>query len=196
MRAGPEVGTAKVSTALAAKQLSIADMQTIGRSLDRLLGFFAFLAGVLLVLMMLATVLKVAMRALFNEGMLGIDQISGTLMVYITFLGAAWVLRQDAHVSVEILTSSLRLTVRRLVQVAGSVVGAVACLALAYLSTRAVLLSIERGIVVAAELEIPRAVNLAVIPLGCFLLGIEFIRRAGRFWRDGGPAAAMPRPEA
>lgn len=171
-------------------------MQTINRSLDRVLGFFAFLAGVLLVLMMLATVLKVAMRALLNEGILGIDQISGTLMVYITFLGAAWVLRQDGHVAVEILTSSLRPAARRWVQVIASLIGAGACLVLAYFSTRAVLLSIERGIVVAAELEIPRAINLAVIPLGCFILGIEFVRRAARFWSGDAVAPGIPRLEA
>ncbi|MBZ8134767.1 TRAP transporter small permease [Afifella sp. IM 167] len=162
-------------------------MTKLGRNLDRLLGFFAAIAGVLLVVMMLATVVKVAMRAALNQGILGIDQISGTMMVYITFLAAAWVLRKEEHVSVEIFVSWLRPAYGRWLQVASSLIGAAACLSLAYFSTKAVLLSLHRGIVVAAELEIPRAINLGVIPLGCFILGIEFLRRAVRFYTGHNP---------
>jgi TRAP-type C4-dicarboxylate transport system permease small subunit len=146
--------------------------------------------------MMLATVAKVALRVVANHGILGIDQLSGTMMVYITFLGAAWVLRNDGHVTVDIFIDTLPARVRRMVQVVGSLVGAAACLSIAWFATHAVIVSIQRGVLIAAEIEMPRAVNLVVIPLGCFLLGIEFVRRALRFHRGEMEPHAMPRMEA
>ena len=171
-------------------------MSKLERSFDFILDFFAVIAALLLVSMMLATVTKVVMRALFNHGILGIDQISGTMMVYITFLGAAWVLRRDGHVSVDIVVANLRPHVPRLVMFVSSLVGAAVCFLLTWFGTKAVLLSLERGILVAAEIEIPRAVNLVVIPLGCFLLGVEFLRRAVRFHRGEIMLSETPRPEA
>ena len=171
-------------------------MQRLDRLFDHLLTFFAVVASVLLVGMMLATVLKVAMRATLNHGILGIDQISGTLMVYITFLGAAWVLRKDGHVTVDIAIAALPDRGRAMVLVVASLVAAVACLAVAWYSASTVALSLRRGVVVAAELEIPRAVNLVVIPIGTFLLGIQFLRRALMFARGDVQASETVRMEA
>lgn len=171
-------------------------MGRLERAFDFVLNLFAAIAATLLVAMMLATVLKVALRALFNHGILGIDQISGTMMVYVTFLGAAWVLRRDGHVTVDIVVASLRPKTQRTVMVLSSLVGAAVCLALTWFGTKAVMLSLQRGIVVAAEIEIPRAINLAVIPLGCLLLGIEFVRRAVRFHRGQMSLSETPRSEA
>lgn len=171
-------------------------MSKLERSFDFILNLFAGIAAVLLVVMMLATVLKVVLRALFNHGILGIDQISGTMMVYITFLGAAWVLRRDGHVAVDIVTANLRPQAQRVVMFVSSLIGAAVCFVLTYFATSAVMLSLQRGVIVAAELEIPRAVNLWVIPLGCLLLGFEFLRRAVRFRRGEAVISDTPRLEA
>lgn len=171
-------------------------MKFVERSFDRLLDIAAVAAGAILVAMMLATVVKVVMRALFNHGILGIDQISGIMMVYLTFLGAAWVLRRDGHVSVDIITSNLSPKAHRWVMTLSSLVGALVCFVITWFATKAVLLSLQRGIMVAAELEIPRAVNLWVIPFGCLLLGLEFLRRSIRFWRGEMTLSDTPRLEA
>lgn len=171
-------------------------MNKLERAFDFILNFFAVVASVLLVAMMLLTVLKVVLRALFNHGILGIDQITGTMMVYITFLGAAWVLRRDGHVTVDILVANLNPPVQRMVMFLSSLVGATVCFVLTWFASKAVLLSLHRGIMVAAEIEIPRAVNLVVIPIGCLLLGLEFLRRAIRFRRGEMALSETPRAEA
>ncbi|SHE85233.1 TRAP transporter small permease [Devosia limi] len=171
-------------------------MKALGQIFDFILNAFAVVSGVILVTMMLATVVKIGMRLFLNHGILGIDQISGVMMVYMTFLGAAWVLRNDGHVTVDIVTGALAEGPRRVVLIIGSLIGAFACLLVAYFSAQTVAISLARGVMVAAELEIPRAVNLVVIPLGSFLLGIEFIRRAMRFYRGDVVASELPRMEA
>ncbi|WP_343314424.1 TRAP transporter small permease [Brucella sp. BE17] len=158
-------------------------MKQIEKIYDFILNFFAFLACLTLIAMMLATVIKVGMRVFFNYGIHGIDQISGIMMVYITFLGAAWVLRKDGHVTVDIVTTIVSGPVRRYMLIIASILSAIVCLIMAYYGYHSVVRSVQRGIMVAAELEIPRAINLAVIPVGCFLLFVEFALRALRFIR-------------
>lgn len=169
-------------------------MKALGRIFDIITNTLAFISGLILVSMMLMTVIKVALRVILNHGILGVDQISGIMMVYMTFLGAAWVLRKDGHVTVDLIVSSVPPKVSRVMHVVSSLIGSAVCFAITYYGTNAVLLSLRRGVMVAAELEIPRAVNLVVIPLGCFLLGIEFLRRAGRYYR--GEAVANKSAEA
>lgn len=158
-------------------------MKTLGRFFDFLINAMAVLASTIMLVMMLSTVFKVIMRAFFNRGIQGVDQISGTMMVYIAFLGAAWVLRNEGHITIDLLTGYLSEKTRRQVEIFGSIVGAIACFTIAYVSGVATVLSIQRGVVVAAELEIPRAINLWVIPFGSAVLGIEFILRSVRFYQ-------------
>ncbi len=171
-------------------------MKKLLRLFDLILNALAVAAGAVLMTMMLATVVKVVLRVFFNHGLLGIDQVSGIMMVYLTFFGAAWVLRNEGHVTIDILTSALPEKARRVVGVVCSLVGAAACLTIAYFSTVATGLSIQRGVMVAAELEIPRAVNLWAIPFGCTLLGLEFLRRAARIYTGDAVTPAFEKMEA
>ncbi len=58
------------------------------RLFDLVVDAGAVIAAVLLVAVMLATTIKVVFRYGLREGLIGVDQISGTMLLYITFLGA------------------------------------------------------------------------------------------------------------
>jgi len=135
-------------------------------------------AGLLLLSIMLATVFKVGLRGIAGQGIIGIDQLSGTAMVYMTFLGGVWVLRRNEHVALDLVLSSASVPLKRTLIVIHSLIGAAICFVVSYYGFHAVQLSIARGVVVATELEIPRAIGLLPIPFGTLLLGIEFLRRA------------------
>ena len=153
-----------------------------GQAFDIALNGAAVLSSLALLAIMLATVLKVFVRLLFNEGLIGIDQVSGTLMLYVTFLGAAWVLRREAHITIDLVMASRSAAAKRKLNVVNSLIGAAICFAIVYFGTEEVISSLRRNILIPAEIEIPRAINLAVIPVGCLLLGIEFLRRARRHY--------------
>lgn len=158
-----------------------------GRAFDMVLDAGAGLAAVLLLGVMLVTSIKVIFRYGFHEGLVGVDQISGTMLLYITFLGAAWVLRREEHVSIDLLVAGLRPRVRRHLTVINSLIGAAICLLLAAYGTQEAFTSWQRGIRIAAEVEIPRVINLGVIPLGCLCLGLQFLRRAWGHLHGGDP---------
>lgn len=152
-----------------------------GRIFDVVLNIGAALAGALLIAVMLMVTVKIIFRYVLGEGLIGVDQISGTLLLYITFLGAAWVLRREEHVSIDLLINFLNPRMRRWFGIVTSIIGASVCLILTIYATQEVISSWQKGIRIPAEIEIPRVVNLGVIPLGCLLLFIQFLRRTGRF---------------
>lgn len=156
------------------------------RLFDLIVDAGGVLAAVLLIAVMLATTIKVVFRYGLREGLIGVDQISGTMLLYITFLGAAWVLRRDEHVTLDLVVNVLRPSIRRRLLVFSSILGALLCLAVAVFGTVEVISSLQRGIRIPAELEIPRAINLVVIPIGFLFLALQFVRRA---WHAAQPAA-------
>lgn len=170
-------------------------MQSLEKLFTFIVNFFAVVAGVLLVTVMLATVYKVGLRAIWGRGIIGIDQLSGTAMVYMTFLGAIWVLRINGHVTVDLLLTSVRASVRRNLIVLNSIIGAIVCFFISYYAFGAVQTSIARGVVVVQEVDLPRAVGLLPIPIGTFLLGIEFVRRAFAARRGAFDEIEDPVPE-
>ncbi len=160
------------------------------RAFDLIVDGGAILAAVLMIAVMLTTTVKVVFRYGLREGLIGIDQISGTMLLYITFLGAAWVLRREEHVTLDLVVGRVAPEVRRQMLVWGSVAAALVCLAVTGFGTFETVTSWQRGIRIPAELEMPRAINLVVIPVGCLFLGLQFLRRAWRHW----PRAATAPP--
>ncbi len=158
------------------------------RVFDLIVDGGAVLAAVLMVAVMLTTTIKVVFRYGLREGLIGIDQISGTMLLYITFLGAAWVLRREEHVTLDLLVGRIGPEVRRQLLIWGSVAGALVCLAISGFGAFETVTSWQRGIRIPAELEMPRAINLVAIPVGCLFLGLQFARRAWRHWRRMAPA--------
>jgi C4-dicarboxylate transporter, DctQ subunit len=150
----------------------------VSHILDLVLRLGGALAGTIMVAIMAMVTIKVFMRYVLGYGWVGVDQITGTLLLYMTFLGAAWVLHREGHVTIDFVVTRLPTTLRLGAAVANAILCAsVSLLVFAY-GAMEVAYSLERGIRVAAELEIPRAVNLVAIPVGFLFLWIQFSRRA------------------
>jgi TRAP-type C4-dicarboxylate transport system permease small subunit len=147
------------------------------RFFDLILDAGGALASILMIVVMVMVCVKAFARYVLGSGMTGADQISGTLLLYITFLGAAWVLKQGKHITVDILYVGLGPRARRWADVMTSAMCAAVCLVVVLFGTLEVVESWQRDIRVAAEIEMSRAINLVVIPLGCLLLSIQFARR-------------------
>jgi TRAP-type C4-dicarboxylate transport system permease small subunit len=150
----------------------------LARGFDVAINTGAVLAASLLMGIMLATTVKVFFRYGLNEGLGGVDQISGTFMLYIAFFGAAWVLRREEHVTIDVLLGWFDEASRLRLLAVSSLIGALVCSTVAVYGVVEVVFSWQRGIRIPAEIEYLRAFNLAVIPLGSALLACQFLRRA------------------
>ena len=148
------------------------------RAFDRIIDIGGAVAAVLLIAVMLATAIKVIFRYGLREGLIGADQISGTMLLYIAMLGAAWVLRRNEHVTIDLLLSHVGARMRWLLTLISALAGVAVCLVITAFGTLEVIDSIRTGVRIPAEIEMPRAVNLIVIPIGFLLLALQFLRQA------------------
>ena len=153
-------------------------MKTLVKIFDQTLLWGGILSGCTLIIIMFMVTVKVFFRYVLHEGLIGIDLLSGTLLVYMTFLGAAWILQREEHVILDLLLSRVKPALCRWMNFTSSLLGAAVCLVITVFGILESVSSFQRGILIPAEIEIPRVVNLGVIPIGCFFLCCQFVRRA------------------
>ena len=148
------------------------------RWFDRLLFALAVVAAAIVALVALAIGFEVVMRYFLNRPTRWVIEFSEYALVYIAFLGGAWVLREDSHVSVELLVDALPREARRWLRVVTSLLGAAICATIAWVSTSYTYELYESGEVLFRSLQTPKWAILAIIPAGMVLLAIQFLRRA------------------
>lgn len=149
---------------------------------DRVLDGFAGVACVLIVLLMLSVSAETVSRYFLNLPIPGLDEISEVVIFYITFLGTAWLLREEGHIAIDSVLVRLKPRIQRWLNVISSVLGVSMCLVLVWYSTSTTLYLWEKGAVSPTVLRIPVAVCIAIIPVGGSLLVFQFLRRAYLMW--------------
>jgi TRAP-type C4-dicarboxylate transport system permease small subunit len=98
-------------------------------------------------------------------------------MLWITFLGTAYLLLRNRHVSIQIITSRLGEKGKRFLGYIHNLLGAFLCLTLLYFTCASTLDHIVRKVIDVQAVDIPKGFVLLVIPLGFLLLCLQFLRR-------------------
>ena len=156
---------------------------SLERLFDRLLGLFMTLACIILCLVMLSIGLEVVLRYFFDRPQVWVIELSEYALLYITFLGAAWVLKADGHVKVDLFTALLNSRVRAICSLAGFIVCVMVSLVLVVYGARVTWGHFSEGIYNPTILEVPKSAILLVIPLGGVTLLIQSLRGAVRSLR-------------
>jgi len=159
-------------------------LKTFAMVFDRIVDFLAWFVVGLTSFMMFAICSEVIMRYFLQRPSKWVVDSSGFILVYITFLGTTWLLKEEGHVNIEIALQYMSPRARALVNGITSVVAMFFCLAFAYYGALTTWDHFQRGAGTGSvSIDIPKAVLLVVIPIGFFLLSIQFLRRARRFLR-------------
>ncbi len=148
---------------------------------DRVLNIMIFLAGIMLIFIMLSVCLEVILRTFFNHSLIWVTQVTEIMLLYITFFGSAWVLREGGHVKVDIILSRLKPLKIAVLGIFSSVLGIFVCFILTVYGFKVTMECINKGLYTTTTLEIPMFVIIGVIPIGCLMLFVQFIRRTLRF---------------
>jgi len=96
------------------------------------------------------------------------------------FLGAPWVLRQGAHVRVDVVTMALRREAAERVERAMDVAGAILCIALCFYGSRVTIWEFQDGSLPDKDLRIPTGYIMTVFTASFLFLAIEFLLRFRR----------------
>jgi len=147
----------------------------------------------LLVAITLSICAEVALRYGFNSPIRWVVELSEYALLWITFLGAAWVLRHGGHVRVDILLQYLSPAALRICGLVSSALGAAAMLVILVYGIDAVSTQYLRGAYRPTGIDVPTWLVLVVIPLGALLLALRFARLFVEYWthrRDFGAEAS------
>jgi C4-dicarboxylate transporter DctQ subunit len=150
-------------------------------------GLFAFLNGIgssLILGVVLFVCVSVFFRYLFHRPISWMIQITEYSLLVVVFLGAAYLLKLDGHVSIDLLVTNLKPRTQHLVNFITSLACILGCAVIVWYGFKTCLDLFQRGILVMEEVQIPKYLIEALIPGTFFLMLIQFIRRAVEFYHN------------
>ncbi len=154
-------------------------MKRLNAIFERTVDVLGFLAAALIAVVMLGVTLEICLRYFTRYSMVWIIELTQYGLVFITFLGTAWVLKRDKHTSVDIVLNQLSQRPRNVINFIISILGAIVCLIFTPYGVKVCWDYLQMNYYFPhASLWIPAYLLAAVIPLGGFLLFIQFLKRA------------------
>ena len=148
----------------------------LSKIFDNILTVTAYLSGFIIVLMMLSISYEVVMRYFFTAPTSWAIDFSGYMQLALVLLGAAWVLKNDGHTRIDIVSIRFQGKKRTILSVITSSISFLACSIFFWKGLEATWGAYQRGDFLYREVEIPSAILNAFFPLGFFLLCIQFAR--------------------
>ena len=152
-------------------------IERINKILDGVINFFAVIAGILLATMALIVTYNVVMRYFVARPPVWAIETTEYIMVYATFLAAAWILKQDGHVKIDIILVTLSKKWQYILNVLVCCLGIVACGLLAWYGMKATYSLYSREVIMMKMMPWPKWVLVVPIPLGILLAFVQFIRK-------------------
>lgn len=159
-------------------------MHALSAAYDRLLLALAIVASLMLAAMMLIICADVLLRNVaLIPGVHGVEwsnEVSETLLYWITLLAAPWLLRQGQHIRVDILLRAIPKRVAWGCELLADVLALGCCIALVVYGAKAAWASYAAGSVTIKTLVTPEWWSLVPLPAAFALLAIEVVFRMHR----------------
>jgi len=150
-------------------------MDRLDGMLRRVETVLAVLAGLLLLFITVSICISIALRTLNLPVPLWSVQFNEYALLWITFLGGAWLLRNKRHVSLDILTRRLSESNHRKLSVLHAILGGLVCGCLTWICGAVVWDHFQRGVVDVRAVDVPKHWILVVVFFGFLILTLEFL---------------------
>jgi C4-dicarboxylate transporter DctQ subunit len=166
--------------------------QKVGPWWDRIIEIMALLSALSLVVAILSSLGGLVARSFFNRPQAWTVEISEYSLLYMTFLGAVWLLREEGHVRMDLVLGYLSTQKRLLVDgVVHFMIGVLSGI-IAYYGLVVTLEAYQTGTLRSVTpLAPPVYLLLLPIPVGATALSIEAFRKmylSFRSWKRGASA--------
>jgi TRAP-type C4-dicarboxylate transport system permease small subunit len=144
---------------------------------DKLAWLSGVVGGVLMATIAILIIAEVGMRGLFNHSLSFAWEYATYCMGAAVFLGAAFTLRSDGHIRVNLLIENASAEAGRVIDMLCSAIGIVVCAFLTYALTVKTLDDLRSGSIAPTPTETPLAVPDAAIAIGLLLLTLQMVAR-------------------
>ncbi len=153
-------------------------LKKLGAIFDSANSVLAVLAGVVIVSLMLIITYEVIIRYFLNRSLVWSVEITGYSLLYVTFLAAAWLLRSEGHVRMDLLIERLNPRAQALMNTLTSIMGVAICLTILIFGVKVSWESYQLGYFMSSEMRPPQYLILIIIPIGMLMLSVQFARRS------------------
>jgi C4-dicarboxylate transporter, DctQ subunit len=164
----------------------------LSSSFDLVLDVFMFLAAAIIGFLMIAVCWDVLARAFAGKPVIWVLEFTEYGLLYITFLSGGWLLKNEGHVNNDLLLARLSTKNGFLLNTMTSVLGMIICLLITWFGAAVSLEKLQSGAYQPTPVETPDFPIFVIIPVGFFLLSIQFLRRGHRNlvqWKEAGAKA-------
>ena len=150
-------------------------MRVFSACFNAVIKYFFLSSAVIMAVIWILVVLNVIMRRLLGAPVSWSVEAGEYGLVAITFLSAAWLLKGDKHPSIDLVVIRLNKWSRRLLNIFVNVLGMLVCLTIAWYGGRSAWEQFLEGTMLIGAVEIPAWPLHSIIPLGSFLLSVQFL---------------------
>lgn len=150
------------------------------RVLSRIADVLAVVAGLLILAIMLGVSVDVGARYFFNLPLVWMFEAVQYALLAVLFLGSPWVTRNNGHVAIDLLLDIFQPATRRRMQGIAFLIAALISLFLSWWAAVLTYDNWSRMVLTTGIYPVPRHYLIALICIGLFLTGIEFLGLAGR----------------
>lgn len=158
--------------------------KTIARVVDAFLTAGGYASAFLIVLVTLLLIYEVVTRYFLHKPSIWALDFTRYSVLYLTFLGTAWLLREEGHVKIELVTSRLSSSREALMNGVTSVIACVACCIFFWEASKSTWNAYQMGQTIERSVVVPRYLIVGIMPLGAFFLCLQFVRQAWNYFRD------------
>jgi len=139
--------------------------------------FFVFIACLMYVGTILLINFDLFMRFAFRAPIAGLTEVTEIFLLYMTFLGAAWLYEDDGHVVVDIVLYNLvsKSLAKKILILQNHIIVGIISGILVYYGSLTTFDHYMRGAYNPTILETPIALAIAIIPIGSFILLLEVL---------------------
>jgi len=155
----------------------------MGKIFDRVIVVLFWAAGVLLLFVTAGTCVDVLLRYSFNRPIHWMLEITEYAMLYIPFLGAALVLKEDGHIRIDLVITFFSERFRGRLNVVTSFVGGVVMGVYTWFGAQVTIDYFRRGVPALESLKTPMFLILMIIPIGGFFFSIQFFRQMAGYYK-------------
>ena len=128
------------------------------------------LGGVTLVVMTTIVVVDVCLRTLFNQTLGFVEEVTGYLVVVVTFFGVSITFREGAMFRVSFLYEKFPLALQKALGIVYLTITIVFCGTMMWFTSLMVWSSFTRGKIAATELQTPIYIPQILLPVGFLIL--------------------------
>jgi C4-dicarboxylate transporter DctQ subunit len=153
-------------------------LRWIVRGYDAFVTLMALVAAAMLTWLMISIVVSVGMRNLGMQPMAWLFTSSEYALLYMTMLGAPWLVRRKGHVHIELVTAALPPKLRRALSRLVAFACLIVCAILTWKGIDLVQLNLARNDFDVRAYFFPRWLLTIAFPISFGLMAVEFARFA------------------